>query len=251
MKTALNISLLVVGLVAAVAFSHPRNAKPKAAEIWDLPIGEKSVTPAKWEYPAPIAEPATAPPVDTPDDEDDADESSSPPVAVVPKAKSKCTCGCADGGKCVCGNKCPDILRMPKQMPGGWYSDYGAAKTESERTGKPMLVDLRQPACVYCDALDRELGTIDLSPFVCVRLDRQSAVGVAMQARVAPTLIVAAPDGTVTSRSDGYAPPETIRWHLSSAFRPVAQAMTHPVQTFGRVVTMPVRVMGGACRSGH
>lgn len=163
-----------------------------------------------------------------------------------------CKCGCAEGFRdCTCGLKCPDILRMPKQMPGGWHSDYGAAKTESERTGKPMLVDLRQPECVYCDALDRELGAMDLSPFVCVRLDRQSAVGVAMQARVAPTLIVAAPDGTVTSRSDGYAPPETIRWHLSSAFRPVAQAVTHPVQTFGRVVTMPVRVMGGACRSGH
>jgi thioredoxin-related protein len=93
-----------------------------------------------------------------------------------------------------------------------WRHDYAAARKESAATGRPLLLDFGSDNCVWCQRLDastfRNPKVIALlnEQFIPVKLDgnREEPLTQALNVTGFPTLVLAAPDGRVLGRKDGY-----------------------------------------------
>lgn len=218
----LNYFLLAVGIAGAFFLSQAAKTKsasaaPAVKEIWDRPDGEKG-TAAKQVSNAPIQDRWSRPdyaPAPKPMPTDTAER---PRCSV--DGSDDCLCGCRHGFACTCASSKTSKTAIK------WFTSYGPAATESERTGKPMFVDLRLPVCMWCDKLDKgplsdpTVVAMIAEKFVALRIDCETETYVknALGVRSCPTTVVAAPDKTILSFRVGYAETATIKGDLAKAF---------------------------------
>jgi hypothetical protein len=106
-----------------------------------------------------------------------------------------------------------------------WFTDYSAARREAVVRNKPLFLDLGSQQCFWC----RKLETITLQDpfvaellcqhFVSVKVDghREGGLTSALQVSSFPTLIVAAPDGRILERHEGFLGATELRRLLESA----------------------------------
>jgi thiol:disulfide interchange protein len=93
-----------------------------------------------------------------------------------------------------------------------WRTEYAAALKESETTNRPLFVDFYGPACIWCNRLDastfRDANVVSTlnDKFVPLKIDgNQNAWLVqALGIQRYPTLMIAAPDGTIRATHTGY-----------------------------------------------
>ena len=120
-----------------------------------------------------------------------------------------------------------------------WSSGSSAAR-EAARLGKPLLYDFTAAWCAPCKLLDRDWENGDVaervnSSFVPVRVvDRMREDGrnspeiAELQRRYEvsafPTLVVAAPDGRLIAKHEGYRNTEALKSFLAEAAGPAGAA---------------------------
>jgi len=93
-----------------------------------------------------------------------------------------------------------------------WRSDYNAARREATQTGQPLVLDFGTEACVWCKRLDattfRAPAVVERlnTQFISVKVDGNRAAKLveALGIQSFPTLIVAAPNGAILARQEGY-----------------------------------------------
>ena len=120
-----------------------------------------------------------------------------------------------------------------------WRTDYVAARKEATDSGRPLLLDFGTEACFWCKKLDattfRDPKVVKLlnERFVTVKIDAQkyAKLAEALNVESYPTLILAAPDGTVIGRHVGYADVAQLTTFLSKAPEPVAPKVAVPTPT--------------------
>ena len=94
-----------------------------------------------------------------------------------------------------------------------WRHDYNAALREAAETGRPLLFDFGTEACFWCKKLDATTFRIPAvvetlnGCFIPVKVDADRAASLtrALGVQSYPTLIFAAPNGSVLDRHEGYA----------------------------------------------
>lgn len=109
--------------------------------------------------------------------------------------------------------------------PVTWRTDYAGATAMSQQFGCPLLVVVECPECTWCIALDRATWSDEgvkkvlRENYVAVRIDgeREKELAIGLWVRRYPTIILAAPDGTVLSFEDGFADPGTMQFRLKRA----------------------------------
>lgn len=121
---------------------------------------------------------------------------------------------------CKCG-----MWRLCDEAPEiQWRSDYAAALIESKETGKPLFVYFTGAECIWCRKL--EAATFrnkdvrkSLAGFVSLKLDGAKHANLAklLWVRRYPTLILAAPDGTILTFDEGFVEPITFKLRLKRA----------------------------------
>lgn len=93
-----------------------------------------------------------------------------------------------------------------------WRTDYNSARREAMQTGRPLLLDFGNAGCIWCKRLDattfRAPAVVERlnSRFIPVKVDGDRSVQLvqALGIESYPTLIVAAPNGLVLGRQNGY-----------------------------------------------
>jgi thiol-disulfide isomerase/thioredoxin len=106
-----------------------------------------------------------------------------------------------------------------------WRTDPAAALQEAQKRGRPVLYDFGTLHCVWCDKLDqttfRDAAVAKQlnEQFVPVKVSAQRDPALVARYHVEsfPTLIAAAPDGTVLARRDDYADAAQMKQILASA----------------------------------
>lgn len=164
----------------------------------------------------------------------------SPPTPwVAPSPSCQCpncsceTCRC-DGGVC----RCVACAGAPTS---GWL-DYRTGYPEAKRMGRPSIIFVTTADCPPCKALEKTLAGLDLSRFVCIKIDasREPALAAAMQSAAFPHLAIYGADGELrSSRINPTA--EAIRADLATAFAPIQPTATPAVQVAPRPTFAPVR----------
>ena len=116
-----------------------------------------------------------------------------------------------------------------------FYDDLAEATTLAKSTGKPLLLVFAAEWCFH----SRQLVTATLphdsvrhltERFVCVRIDvdRSPELVEEYRVRAYPTLIFAAPNGTVLQRLTGAQPDELIAEQLAATLHTVADRLAMP-----------------------
>src|SRR5262245_8719337 len=93
-----------------------------------------------------------------------------------------------------------------------WRRDYSSARLEAEKKGLPLVLDFGTENCTYCKLLDR---TTFLDPgvvktmnekFIPLKVDaeRDPVLTQRCNVQLYPTLVLAAPDGKILGRVEGY-----------------------------------------------
>lgn len=94
-----------------------------------------------------------------------------------------------------------------------WFADYNAARKHAAETGLPLLLDFGTESCFYCKKLDattfrdpKVVARLNAG-FVAVKIDanKHARMTATLQVESFPTLILAAADGRVIGRHEGYA----------------------------------------------
>jgi thioredoxin-like negative regulator of GroEL len=93
-----------------------------------------------------------------------------------------------------------------------WRSDYASARREAEAKGLPIVLDFGTANCVYCVKMDlttfRDETVIKAmnEKFIPLKIDadREQALAQALNIRVYPTVVLAAPDGKILGHMEGY-----------------------------------------------
>jgi hypothetical protein len=119
--------------------------------------------------------------------------------------------------------------------PVAWSCDYAASLAESERTGRLLLVVFECPECIWCVKLDehtwRNNGVRQFVADGCVALkidgEQNQRLAKKLWVRRYPTLIIAAPDGTILSFGEGFVEPITMQLRLRRAAADAAARRQH------------------------
>jgi len=115
-------------------------------------------------------------------------------------------------------------------QPGGlaWTEDANAALQEAARTGKPVLLDFFATWCVPCQVMDREtypeaIVKAEAEHWIAVRVDvdRNAALAERYRIQAVPTLVFVRPDGTESSRLEGFVP----AGELASAMKKLRESL--------------------------
>lgn len=93
-----------------------------------------------------------------------------------------------------------------------WRTNYDTARQEAIRTGQPLLLDFGTQNCIWCKRLDastfRAPAVVERlnGRFIPVKVDADRAPRLvqALGIQSYPTLIIAAPNGLVLGRQEGY-----------------------------------------------
>lgn len=107
--------------------------------------------------------------------------------------------------------------------------DYRKAREEARATGRPLVLDFSTEQCVWCRKLeattfrDPAVNTLLARSFVALRVDalRQPNLTRALKIDHYPTLVFAAPDGTILGRQVGYVDAGRFRAQLERALASV------------------------------
>ncbi len=111
-----------------------------------------------------------------------------------------------------------------------WQDDYNAARTEAQKTGKPLLLYFFADSCPPCKKLeattfkDEIVLTLMSEQFVAVKLNghRETRLVEALKVRGYPTLILVGPEGRILKTVEGYVDAERFRDHLQEALAALA-----------------------------
>jgi protein disulfide-isomerase len=111
-----------------------------------------------------------------------------------------------------------------------WRHDYAAALKESQEKNRPLFVDFYTSQCIWCVKLDaatfKNPGVVDFlnTHFIPLKLDghRHAKVAGLLWVRRYPTMVLAAPDGTVLSFDEGFVEPITFHLRLRRALADTA-----------------------------
>lgn len=109
--------------------------------------------------------------------------------------------------------------------PVAWRTDYAGAVAASQQFGCPLLVVVECPGCDWCVKLDKATWShegvkkVIREGYVALKIDGEEEPALAKQlwVRRYPTLIIAAPDGTILSFEEGFAEPGTMQHRLKRA----------------------------------
>lgn len=140
---------------------------------------------------------------------------------------SECKCGCAESGVCTCGLKCPDLISFKKAKESKEntakdtvqtvssieWRDYAEGMDEAESKGIPALVYVCSENCVYCDKLERDFKSPEMTSLITtgyipirVRAEAQPTLIRSFGIQSYPTLIVYGPDRRYRIHQRGYLP---------------------------------------------
>lgn len=106
-----------------------------------------------------------------------------------------------------------------------WRFDYNAARRDAAHHGKLILLDIGTEQCFWCKKLDavtfRDPTVIRLleGRFIPIKVDanREPRLVSALHVQSYPTLLVAAPDGRILERHEGFVGPTEMKRLLDSA----------------------------------
>jgi thioredoxin-like negative regulator of GroEL len=93
-----------------------------------------------------------------------------------------------------------------------WRHDYNSARKEAEAKGLPLVLDFGTDNCFYCRKLDestfRDPTVVQAmnEKFIPLKInaDRDPTLAQMLQVNLYPTLVLAAPDGKILGRMEGY-----------------------------------------------
>jgi thioredoxin-like negative regulator of GroEL len=91
-------------------------------------------------------------------------------------------------------------------------SDYSSARKEAEKKGLPLVLDFGTENCFYCKQLDKttfqdaEVVRLMNEKFIPLKIDadRDPVLAQRCNVHLYPTLVLAAPDGKILGRVEGY-----------------------------------------------
>jgi thioredoxin-like negative regulator of GroEL len=122
----------------------------------------------------------------------------------------------------------PSSLILAEEVD--WRPDYPAARREAVEKDRPLLLDFGYQGCVWCEKL--EAVTFRADPvaqvlnkqFVPVKIDVHKDPDLAEKLRLQayPTVVLAAPDGKILDRIEGFKEPEVLQERLRLALTQVA-----------------------------
>lgn len=136
-----------------------------------------------------------------------------------------------------------------------WRNDYAAARKEATASGRPLLLDFGNEACVWCRKLDattfRDPAVVALlnDRFIPVKVDgdREAWLTKAVGVQAFPTLVLIAADGKVLGRHEGYADAAKMMALLRPAAAPSAPK---PAET-ATAARSPASDLLAAARTDH
>jgi hypothetical protein len=110
-----------------------------------------------------------------------------------------------------------------------WRVDYRKAREEARATGRPLLLDFGTEQCMWCRKLDATtfrdpaVAAMLARDFIPLRIDapHQSTLTHALKIDRFPTLLFAAPDGTILGRQVGYVDAGRFRGQMERALASV------------------------------
>jgi len=110
-----------------------------------------------------------------------------------------------------------------------WRHDYGKARQEARATGRPLVLDFSTEQCMWCRKLeattfrDPKVAALLARDFVPLHVDalRQPSLARALKIERFPTLLFAAPDGTILGRHVGFVDAARFRGQLERALASV------------------------------
>lgn len=114
-----------------------------------------------------------------------------------------------------------------------WRYDYTPARRDAAHQGKLILLDIGTEQCFWCKKLDaitfRDPTVIRLVEGHCIPIkvdgNREPRLVSSLQVQSYPTLIVAAPDGRILERNEGFVGPTEFKRLLDSALAKTAAAV--------------------------
>ena len=106
-----------------------------------------------------------------------------------------------------------------------WRQDYAKARAEARTSGRPLVLDFSTEQCMWCRKLeattfrDPAVAALLARDFVPLHVDalRQPALARALKIDRYPTLLFAAPDGTILGRHVGFVDAGRFRGQLERA----------------------------------
>ena len=106
-----------------------------------------------------------------------------------------------------------------------WRQDYAKARAEARATGRPLVLDFSTEQCMWCRKLeattfrDPTVAALLARDFVPLHVDalHQPALARALKIDRYPTLLFAAPDGTILGRHVGFVDAGRFRDQLERA----------------------------------
>jgi thioredoxin-like negative regulator of GroEL len=110
-----------------------------------------------------------------------------------------------------------------------WRNDYKKAREEAVQTGRPLLLDLGTDNCTWCKQLDLttfrdpSLVTLLNDRFIPLKIDgeRSPSIVEALRVQKYPTLVFAAPNGTILNYHEGYIEAPALREQLNKTLMAV------------------------------
>lgn len=110
---------------------------------------------------------------------------------------------------------------------GEWGTDYEAAYKQAKEKGRPLIVDFGTANCFWCKKMhettfrDPTVVRRLAEGFVAVQVDaeRESRLAQALGVTRYPTLVFAAPDGTILGMHVGYVDAEKFQQQLDRVWR--------------------------------
>jgi thioredoxin-like negative regulator of GroEL len=93
-----------------------------------------------------------------------------------------------------------------------WRRDYSSARREAEQKGLPLVLDFGFQGCIHCVRLeqttfqDPTVVRLMNEKFIPLKVDKDASPELTEQCKVTlfPTLVLAAPDGKILGRVEGY-----------------------------------------------
>lgn len=120
-----------------------------------------------------------------------------------------------------------------------WRYDYTPARRDAAQQQKLILLDIGTEQCFWCKKLDaitfRDPTVIRLieSRFIPIKVDanREPRLVSALQVQSYPTLLVAAPDGHILERHEGFVGPTEMKRLLENALAKTSQSVASASET--------------------
>jgi len=111
-----------------------------------------------------------------------------------------------------------------------WRRDYASAVKESQEKNRPIFVDFYTSHCFWCVKLDagtfKDASVAELlnERFIPLKLDghKDARLAQALWVRRYPTMVMAAPDGTILSIEEGFVEAPTFQNRLRRALADTA-----------------------------